>query len=39
MGQLVPLQYGADKLPPGFADMALWTHIDATLYIERKVGL
>ena len=26
---------GASKLPPGFANMAIWTHIDATLYVER----
>lgn len=29
---------GVDKLPPGFASMPIWTHIDSTLYIERGGG-
>ena len=29
---------GTSKLPPGFANMPIWTHIDTTLYIERVAG-
>eukprot|EP00227_Mantoniella_beaufortii_P013645 CAMPEP_0197577804 /NCGR_PEP_ID=MMETSP1326-20131121/2295_1 /TAXON_ID=1155430 /ORGANISM="Genus nov. species nov., Strain RCC2288" /LENGTH=206 /DNA_ID=CAMNT_0043140923 /DNA_START=170 /DNA_END=786 /DNA_ORIENTATION=+ len=33
------LRFAADeskgKLPPGFANMPIWTHIDTTLFIER----
>ena len=28
----------AERLPPGFKDMDLWTRIDATLYVDRDGG-